>query len=76
MYKEFVVATKQNKDLIEGEISANSSDAKWKSLYEAEYERQNVIVRGLFAMGTIKGKFSEDYVKYATLQQMKQDGVL
>ena len=30
----------------------------------------------MFAMGQLKGKFNEDCVKYATLVQMKKDGVL
>jgi hypothetical protein len=30
----------------------------------------------MFAMGLIKGEFDENYVKHATLLQMKKDGVL
>jgi hypothetical protein len=37
---------------------------------------QFTTIKGMFAMGLIKGEFDENYVKHATLLQMKKDGVL
>lgn len=75
-YHNIVERTIQNIDVIEGEIAANQADPKWKQIFEEEYQKQHVIVKGMFSMGQIKGKFNEDYVKSATLMQMKKDGVL
>ena len=74
--KEICDKTSKNLDVIEAELASHASDAKWKQLYDEEFNRQYTTIRGMFAMGQIKGEFDDNYVKHATLLQMKKDGIL
>ena len=76
LYDNLVEQSIANIDVIEGEIAGNAGDAKWNQAFEEEYQSQYVAVKGMFSMGQLKGKFNEDYVKLATLRQMKKNGIL
>jgi predicted metal-dependent phosphotriesterase family hydrolase len=60
-------------DMVNEEIREHMNDPKWKAEYTAEYQTQKKKYMGIQAMGG--GDFSTDFIKKATLMQMKTNGV-